>query len=98
MSEDFGFAAPPFKADEGLQRLQRALREAGLTARGAGFERRGLSLVQAELVDGQLQAAIVKRPARSPEWQRRTLANAAELRDFIALVQRQLRTWGDRDE
>lgn len=29
MSEDWGFAAPPFKPDEALQRLRRELRVAG---------------------------------------------------------------------
>ena len=39
MSEEFGFAPPPFKPDEALQKLRRELRELGLT------EREGLSLI-----------------------------------------------------
>ena len=97
MSEDF-FAPPPFKADEGLQRLQRELRGLGLAARGAQFERRGQALVSAALEGGTLKVAVVRQPARTPEWQARTLGSSAELRDFIAEVKTRLARWGDRDD
>ncbi|HSI58749.1 MAG TPA: hypothetical protein VLA16_14415 [Ideonella sp.] len=97
MSEDF-FAPPPFKPEEGLQRLQRELRGLGLSERGAQFERRGQALVCAMLEDGVLKAALVRQPARTPEWQRRTLSSSAELRDFVAELKTRLARWGDRDE
>ncbi len=50
MSDDFGFAPPPFKADEALQRLKRDLRELGLSEREGVFERRGVAVARARLV------------------------------------------------
>ncbi|MFZ2986492.1 hypothetical protein [Ideonella sp.] len=99
MSDDFGFGLPAFKPDEGLVKLQRALREAGLAARGAQFERGGLALVRADVVAGELRVGLVKRPSRSsPEWTDKVLRDGAQLRDFIALVQKNLKAWSDRDE
>lgn len=97
MADDF-FAPPPFKPEEGLQKLQRELRGLGLSARGHQFERGGQALAQALLEDSQLTAAMVKRPSRSsPEWQARTLKNSAELRDFVAELKKRLAQWGDDD-
>ena len=44
--EGWGFAPPPFKPDEALQRLRRDLREAGLLEREGAFERRGLLIAR----------------------------------------------------
>jgi hypothetical protein len=98
-SEEWGFAPPPFKPEEALQRLKRELREAGLTEREGRFERRGMSIAKA-VVDGSvIQAAIVRRPSRSsPEWQTKTLATAAQQRDFVADLKKKLATWSDSDE
>ena len=99
MSDEIGFAAPPFDAVEALPRLKRELRALGLTEREGRFERRGLLIAQASLDEGLLQAAMVRRPSRSsPEWERRTLRNAAELRDFVAVLKKKIAAWGDRDE
>ena len=46
---DSGFALPPFKADEALQKLKRELRELGLTEREGRFERRGISMAKANV-------------------------------------------------
>jgi hypothetical protein len=99
MSDDFGFAAPPFKADDALQRLKRDLRELGLTEREGRFERRGSTLARA-VVDGDvIVAARVKRPSRtSPEWLDRRLRSSADARDFVADLKKQLALWSDRDE
>ena len=97
MSDDF-FAPPPFKADEGLQRLKRELRGLGLTEREGRFERRGQAVARAALEQGQLVAERVREPARSPQWQRRAIADHAALRDFVAELKRELARWGDRDD
>lgn len=96
MADDF-FAPPPFKPDEGLQKLQRELRGLGLAARGTQFEKGGQALAQAMLEEGALKAAMVKHPARSPEWQTRTLRNSADLRDFVAELKKRMAHWGDDD-
>ncbi|HMO46600.1 MAG TPA: hypothetical protein PKB14_11290 [Rubrivivax sp.] len=99
MDEPFGFAEPPFKPEEALQRLKRELREMGLAEREGVFERRGLAVARVRLDGAALAAARVKRPSRaSPEWQPRTLAGSAAVRDFAAELRRALQQWGDRDE
>ena len=99
MSEDDpGFAPPPFRPDEALQKLGRDLRALGLSARGEQFEQRGQAVARAALVDGQLQAAMVRRPGRSPEWQTRHLTQSAQLRDFVAELKKRMAAWTDRDD
>ena len=98
-SDEFAFAAPAFKPDEALQRLQRELRGLGLTEREGRFERRGMVIARA-VVDGDtIRAARVRRPSRnSPEWQERTLRSSADVRDFAAQLKQQLALWSDRDD
>jgi hypothetical protein len=99
MSDDLGFAAPPFKPDEALQKLKRDLRELGLTEREGRFERRGLAVARANADGNTLLAARVKRPSRtSPEWLPRVLRSSADARDFVADLKRQLASWSDRDD
>jgi hypothetical protein len=97
MSDDFaGFAPPPFKPDEALQRARRELRELGLTEREGRFEQRGVAVARLSIDGGVLQAGVVKRPSRlSPEWRSRTLKSSADLRDFVADLKKQLAAWGD---
>src|SRR5689334_11243589 len=97
MSDDF-FAPPPFKPDEGLQRLKRELRGLGLTEREGRFERRGQPVARVALEGNELQAARVREPARSPQWLEKHIKDGAALRDFVAEVKRELARWGDRDE
>ncbi len=99
MSDDLGFAPPPFKPDEALQRLARELRGLGLTERAGRFERRG-SVIARVAVDGDLlRAARVKQPSRSsPDWVEKTLRNNADLRSFVADLKTQLARWGDSDD
>ncbi|WP_418316823.1 hypothetical protein [Piscinibacter sakaiensis] len=96
--ETFGFAPPPFKPDEALQRLRRELRGLGLEEREGAFERRGLRMARAALADGELVAAVARQPARSPEWQQRRIASSADLRDFVADLKKRIAGWSERDE
>jgi hypothetical protein len=99
MSDDVGFAPPPFQPEEALQRLRRELRELGLSEREGVFERRGLAIARARVDGAQLAVALVERPSRtSPRWQPRTLRDGATVRDFAAAVKRALQQWGDRDD
>ena len=59
MSEEWGFAPPPFKPDEAAQRLRRELRELGLSERGGAWERRGQALARVVSEDGVLPATKV---------------------------------------
>jgi hypothetical protein len=99
MSEEWGFAPPPFKADEALQRLRRDLREAGLSERSGQFERRGVAIAKAVAAGDAIDAAIVKKPSRgAPQWQPRTLKSSADVRDFVTHLKKQLGAWSDDDE
>ena len=99
MSDDWGFAPPPFKADDALAGLKRSLRELGLAEREGRFERRGVAIAKAALDGGAIAAAVVKRPSRlSPEWQTKTLSSGADVRDFLTHLKKQLATWSDRDD
>ena len=97
--DDFGFAPPPFKAEEALVGLKRSLRELGLSEREGRFERRGVSLVRAAVDGDAIDAALVKKPScNSPEWVPRRLRSGADVRDFVAAVKKALAQWSDRDD
>lgn len=98
MSDDFGFALPAFKPEEALQKLRRDLRELGLTEREGRFERRGTAIARAAVEGEVLKVALVKQPARTPEWNEKTVKDSAQLRDFLALVKKSLSGWSDADE
>jgi len=95
--DDF-FAPPPFKPGEALQRLQRDLKALGLTERAGIYERQGASWVKVAAAENVIEAALVKAPGRSPQWQARTLKDNAQVRDFVAAVRQQLAKHQDRDE
>ena len=97
--DDLGFAPPPFKPDDALQRLKRELRELGLAEREGRFECRGVQIARAAIDGAALKVASVKKPSRnSPEWQERTLRDGAAQRDFVAELKRKLASWSDRDD
>ena len=99
MSNDFGFAPPPFKPDDALQTLRRELRTLGLGEREGRFERRGVCIARAAVDGDLLRAARVKRPSRSsPEWMDNVLRSSADVRDFVADLKKQLAQWSDRDD
>ena len=100
MSDDSpGFAAPPFKPDEALQRARRELRELGLTEREGRFDRRGVAIARVAVDGAALKASVVRRPSRSsPEWTDKTLRDSAALRDFVADLKKKLATWNDSDD
>jgi hypothetical protein len=99
MSDDFGFALPPFKPEEALLKLKRDLRELGLTEREGRFERRGTAIARAAVDGATICAARVKRPARSsPEWLEKVLKSSADARDFVADLKKQMAQWSDRDD
>ena len=99
MSDDLGFAPAPFKPDEALHKLQRDLRELGLTERAGRFERRGALIARAAIDGTVIRAARVKRPSRSsPEWLDKVLRSSADARDFVADLKKQLAQWSDRDD
>ena len=99
MDDPSGFCLPPFKPEEALLTLKRGLRDLGLVEREGRFERRGRVIARAAVDGALLHAARVKRPSRSSlEWTDKPLRNAADVRDFIADLKKQLAQWSDRDD
>ncbi len=97
-STDF-LSAPPFKAEEALVQLRRALRGlGGLTERGQQFEWKGRPVVTLVADGAQLQARLARRPAVSPEWESRTLRNGADVRKFGDDVKRRVARWRESDD
>ena len=100
--EGFGFAPPPFKADEALQRLRRrAARPGAGRARQGLFERRGIRIARVAADGAALQAAVraaalaQQRPSGS---RRRAEKQPPSCASFVADLKRKLAAWGDADE
>ena len=84
--------APAFKADEALVALKRQLRDLKpLAERGTRYELQGRTVIELAAGDGCIDAALAKRPATTPEWQRHRLAGAADVRRFVDMVRQALR-------
>ncbi len=95
----WGFAPPPFNAEQAAQRLKRDLRELGLAEREGVFEKRGLAVARVQVQDNTLQAAVVDKPQRTgPRWQAQVLRDSAAVRDFTAALKRKLAQWSDSDD
>ncbi len=97
MSDDFGFAPVPFKPDDAVVSVQRALRDLKLAARGNGFELRGKRVAELDLDGAVLHARIARRPMLSPEWDRFEIHAAPDQRKFIDEVKKRLARW-EREE
>jgi len=97
MSEDWGFAPPPFDAEQSLLQLQRALRDCKLGGRGKGFELRGKAVAELDVRDGAVAARLVRRLAATPEWDAFTVKSAADQRKLVDEVKRRLARWSDED-
>jgi len=95
--DDWGFAPPPFNAEQSLQQLQRAMRDLKLSARGTGFELRAKPVIELELQQGAVVARVVRRLALTPEWDTFTVKAAADQRKLIDEIKRRLARWVDED-
>jgi hypothetical protein len=93
MSEESMFAPPPFDAAQALVQLKKQLRDLRLAERGATFEIKGQSVVELTLAGAAIQARLVKRPARTPEWTAHPIQNAADVRRFVETVRQHLARW-----
>lgn len=94
--DDFaGFAPPPFDPTGALATLKRSLRDTELVERDGHFEWKGL-VVAAAVVEGTVLAVkLVRKPLRSPDWERRQLKNHADLRRWTDDLRKRLSSWSD---
>lgn len=95
--DDWGFAAPPFNAENALASLKRALRDAKLAERGTGFELRGKRVAELVLEGGAVQARLARRLALTPEWDRFTVADANAQRKLVDELKKRLAHWASED-
>jgi len=95
--DDFGIPPPPFKADEALVALKRALRDLKLSERGNAYEQRGKRVVELAVEAGAIQAKLARRLALTPEWDRISVKSAPEQRKLIDEVKKRLARW-EHDE
>jgi len=91
--DDF-FALPAFDPAAALLGLKKQLRDLRLAERGAAFELKGQSIVELAATPTTIEAKLVKRPARTPEWTTHVLRTGPDVRRFAELVKRELARWG----
>jgi len=98
MSNDF-FAPPPFQPVEALTGLRRQLRDLKLIERASGevlrYELAGSELLELQVQADHLAARLARRPARTPQWDSRSLRSGADVRALLDEVRRRLTRWDD---
>ncbi|MBA4177652.1 MAG: hypothetical protein C0505_14015 [Leptothrix sp. (in: Bacteria)] len=98
MSDELnGFAPPPFKPEDALQPLKRALRDLKLAERGNGFELRGKRVLELTVEGAQIAARIARKPAFTPEWDRYTVGSTPDQRKLLDEIKKRLARW-DRED
>ncbi|MBL8318328.1 MAG: hypothetical protein JNJ42_07970 [Burkholderiaceae bacterium] len=97
MSDDWGFAPPPFDAEQALVQLRRALRDLQLAERGNGAELRGKRVVEWQVDGSTIQLRIARRLAITPEWDKATLRSAADQRKWVDEIKKRLARWQNDD-
>jgi hypothetical protein len=96
--DDF-FALPPFRPDEALIQLKRAIRDLrGLTERTNQFVWKGHPVLEIAVEGDTLVAKLAKRPAHSPQWEARTMKNNADVRKFSDELKARVARWREADE
>jgi hypothetical protein len=93
----FAFAPPPFEAGQALQQLQRDLRALKLSERGQAFELRGKRVVELQLCGTAIEARMARKPALTPEWDRKTITRASDQRQWLTELKQRLQRW-EREE
>ncbi len=73
--------------------MKRALRDSKLAERGPGFELRGKRVAELVVNGPAIDARLARRLAMTPEWDRRTLKNAAEQRQWLDELKKRLARW-----
>jgi len=94
MSDDF-FAPPPFDPAAALATLKRTLRDLRLVERAGAFELAGQPVVRASVDGAALALEIVRRPGRTPDWERSQARDHAMLRKFTDELRRRLARWSE---
>jgi hypothetical protein len=91
--DSFGFAPPPFNADNALVTIKRALRDMKLAERGNAYEMRGKRVVELVVEDAAINARLARRLMLTPEWDRVAVKSAADQRKLLDEVKKRLSKW-----
>jgi hypothetical protein len=95
---DFGFAPPPFKAEEALVQLRRSLREVkALAERGTTSSCAASRCSSWPSTEGAIAARLARRPAVAPEWDRITVKSGAEQRKLLDDIKKRVERWTRED-
>ncbi len=94
---DFGFAPPPFKADEALVQIKRALRDLKLAERGNAYELRGKRVVELVPAPDSIAVKLARKLALTPQWDTQAVKTAAEQRKLLDDVKKRLARWEQED-
>ncbi|HRD95553.1 MAG TPA: hypothetical protein PLA97_04010 [Rubrivivax sp.] len=97
MSDDFGFAPPPFEPEVALVQLKRSLRDLKLAERGNAFELRGKRVVELLVEGAQIHARLARRLMLTPQWDTQAVKSAADQRKLVDEVKRRLARWEQED-
>ena len=98
MTDDsFGLVPPPFKPDDALAQVKRALRDLKLSERGNGFELRGKRVVELGIDGATLTARMARKLALTPQWDSQTVKTTADQRKLLDELKRRLARW-DQEE
>jgi hypothetical protein len=97
MSDDFGFAPPPFKPDVALVQLKRSLHDLKLAERGNGYELRGKRVVELVVEGAQIHARLARRLMLTPQWDTQAVKSAADQRKLVDEVKKRLARWEQED-
>lgn len=99
MSNDdsFGFAPPPFNADNALVTIKRALRDMKLAERGNAYEMRGKRVVELAVDGSAINARLARRLMLTPEWDRMAVKSAADQRKLLDEVKKRLARWENEE-
>jgi hypothetical protein len=94
---NFGFAPPPFNAEQALLQLKRSLRDLKLSERGNGFELRGKRVAEFELDGALIRGRVARRLVLTPEWDRVEIKSSAEQRKCVDDLKKRIERW-EREE
>jgi hypothetical protein len=93
VSDEAGFAPPPFNADSALVTVKRSLRDMKLAERGNAFEMRGKRVVELSADGATINAKLARRLMLTPEWDRVSVRSAADQRKLLDEVKKRLSRW-----
>ena len=94
---DFGFAPPPFNADNALMQIKRALRDLKLAERGNAFELRGKRVLELQPESGAIAVRMARKLSLTPEWDKSAVKSAGDQRKLVDEVKKRIERW-EREE